>query len=207
MRGYALTLALMFMASLAMAQPSLDEDRPSPPLTLDYSIAITALWAAGPYLVSTRCGIGDPEKWRQIFSAMDQRVQHCAGRHLEWQAIRQEALSHARRDGVLSASDDRVAEARFREAVAKIGPEMDKEDRDKMCASFRSSALWRDLLAPGSAPAEEAAVAWRKEAQREDDDSHYCGRGLCPRFFKGIRQWGEQQSWVTAPCATLFPDK
>jgi hypothetical protein len=191
----------MLIALPAMAQPNLDQDRPSPPLTLEDSIAVTALWAAGPYLVSQRCGIGDPAKWQQILSAMDRRIRHCAERHFEWQAIRQDALAHARRDGVLSGSDDGLAEGRFREAVAKAGPEMDKEDPAAMCAWYRASTPWRDLLAPGSVPAEEAAAAWREEAKRD------CPHGLCAESFRNLRQWGEQQSWVTAPCATLFPEK
>jgi hypothetical protein len=206
MRVHA-ALALMIIALPAMAQPSLDKDSPSPPLSLESGIALTAAFAILPYLVSLRCGIGDPEKWRQIFSAMDRRIDYCAGRHFEWQAIRQEALTHARRDGVLGPSDDRLAEARFREKVAKDGLEMDKEDRSTMCARFRSSALWRDVLAPGSVPEEEAAAAWREEAKRASDNPNDCRHGLCVESFRNLRRWGEQQSWVTAPCATLFPDK
>ena len=183
MRGHALPLMLV-------ALPALED-----------SIAFTVSFAAEPYLVSQRCGIGDPGKWQQIFLAMDRRIDYCVERHFEWQAIRQEALSHARRDGVLSASDDRLAEGRFRHRVAEAGLDWDKKDRSTMCASFRSSAVWRDVLAPGSVPENEAAAAWREEAKRD------CPHGLCAESFRNLRQWGEQQSWVTAPCATLFPDK
>jgi hypothetical protein len=207
MRLHALTLVLVLIALPAMAQPNLDEDRPSPPLSLEAGIALTADWASLPYLVSLRCEIGDPERWRQIFSAMDRRIDYCANRHFEWQAIRQEALSHARRDGVLDPSDDRLAEGRFRKRVAETGLEWDKKDRSTMCAWYRSSAVWRDVLAPGSVPEQEAAAAWREEAGRERDNPHYCPHGLCAESFRTLRQWGEQQSWVMAPCATVFPDK
>jgi len=207
MRIHALALALMLGASPAMAQPSLDKDRPSPPLSLEPSIAIVADFAGLPYLVSRRCGIGDPERWRQIFADMDRRIDYCANRHFEWQAIRQEALSHARRDGGVGPSDDRLAEARFQKKVAELALEWDKEDRSTMCAWYRSSTVWRDILAPGSVPEEEAAAAWREEAKRGRDDPNYCPHGLCAESFRDLRHWGEQQSWVTAPCATLFPDK
>jgi hypothetical protein len=200
-------LVAMLVASQATAQPSLDEDRPSPPLSLESSVAITADFAGVAYIVSQRCGIGEPERWRQIFSAMDRRIDYCAHRHFEWQAIRQEALSHARRDGVLGPSDDRLAEARFRKMVAEIGLDWDKEDRSTRCASYRSSTAWRDVLAPGSVPEKEAAAAWQEEAKRGRDDPKYCPHGLCAESFRNLRQWGEQQSWVTAPCTTLFPEK
>lgn len=164
-------------------------------------VVFFAIWASQPYLVSKKCGIGDPEAWPRIFVAIDRRILYCAERHSAWQAKRHEAISMAPRFGV----DDKLAQATFRQMVAKFGADADKEDANDMCAPYRSSALWKDLLAPGSVPAAEATAAWQEEAQREADNSHHCGRGLCPRFYKDIRQLGDDQKWVTAPCAELLP--
>jgi hypothetical protein len=190
----------------ATAQPDLEEDRPSPPENSALQgIVLIAIWASQPYLVSQKCGIGDPEVWPRIFVALDKRILHCAERHSAWQAKRQEAVSIAPQFGVTNPTADTLAQASFRMMVAKFGADADKGNANEMCAPYRPSALWKDLLAPGSVPADEAAAAWAEEAVREDENSHHCGRGLCPRFYRDIRRLGDDQSWVTAPCAELLP--
>jgi hypothetical protein len=188
------------MAKALAAPANLDADRPALSGELDLRLLVNM--AAVPYEWSRRCGIGDPERWTRAVAAIDRRLQHCAGRHSEWQAQITSALEKARRDAPVRSASMGLAELIFWKLVEQH--QRTPLDTDKVCAEFRASPVSMDVLAPGSVPEKERQAAWQVEREREKPPTTYCEWG-CPRAMLEIRQLGDDERWIEAPCANLVP--
>jgi hypothetical protein len=190
--------------STLLARVDLEEDRPVALASVPLEIGHLAVQAATYHFWSQRCGIGDPEIWKRAILAVDQRIRYCASRHSEWHARIQPALEREERNAPVRGAAVGLLEMAFwsyRERYEQTYPKV-----EDACTVLRSSAVFSDLLAPGSVSEEESAAAWKAELKKEKSPSHHCEWGVCPRIAKAFRDLADKdRSWITAPCAELVP--
>jgi hypothetical protein len=96
-----------------------------------------------------------------------------------------------------------LAESAFWQGVERLG-QAPRFKSNEACATVQSSPAMRNALAPGSVTKEELDTAWAAEKEKARNPL-YCEWGYCPSTFQAFRELGENQSWIGAPCSTLFP--